>query len=333
MNIFEVPLEKISVDKSVDNRGSNDEIVRESSFGALLQSIKSIGLIHPIIINESSPPGKDEEFGKYVVVSGTRRFLAFRILFQDSKLVKFFKIPADIRKLTQQEANIIKSHENKIRANLSVMEDFEFKVSSIPFIFNIGVDGDKNHNFKKGMSILTVFTSLNSLYSKKSSDDKITLKIDELKEVTSFPNPVASLKEYFRQLGESPSYFWKKRHIFNYTKEVYDLYCNRRISFNAAKILNLCVSEKSKGSTALIREIKNNLNLTSHQISTKAQALLDESEHEILILDEEIIKKNKKTVRYINKMLKSTQGKMTMKNMNDIDSHFEQITKILKGIL
>lgn len=332
MNIFLVPLDRIQIDTSIDNRGTTDKIISDPSFGTLASSIKEIGLLHPITINEISPPSPGEEFGRYVVISGTRRFLVFKFLYQDSKLVKFKNISANIMSVSQSEANIIKSHENKNRENLTSIEDFEFKVSSVPFIFNIGINGDRSKNFEKGMKILSTYIGYSVLLSKKAGETRLKKKTEELKKITSSSNPVSTLKQYFNNIGESPRYFWRKKVIFEYPEKILSLYRNRRITFNAAELLNRCFIEDVGGLNELINEINSKSSLTSFQISTLAQTLLDKKDESLSTFTEKDLKQNQKTIRFINKMLKSKQYNISVKEKREISLHLTKLTNLLKGI-
>ncbi len=81
----------------------NEETLRE-----LADSIKEQGVIQPIIVEEKN--------GKYIIVAGERRFRAARIAGKE-------KIPAIVRKVTEEEKLEIALIENIQRENLSPIEE------------------------------------------------------------------------------------------------------------------------------------------------------------------------------------------------------------------
>ena len=332
LEIIYIPLDKIELDESVENRGNIKDLESEAGFLAIVRSIRSLkSVMQPITINEISAPDEGEEFGKYRIIAGTKRYLAYKSLFQDLMLSEYATIPCIIRKVSQAEANIMKRHENQFRSNPSSENIFEFHVGAIPFLFNMGTIGDKQLNFKKGMEILTVYISLEVIQSKKKSPEASLKKREELKEVTRTANPMSVLKSHFRNVGETPLYFWKKRKVFQYDEGVKELYIQKRISFNMAKVMNAAVEDKIPGIGKLISLITRDKNIKKSEMTSRLERILNESSNKPLPKNSKKVDETIKTFRKMNKMLKSGRETLTIKNMSEIDEHTEKILKILKG--
>ena len=85
-----------------------EEILDEESkkiIDELADSIKEIGLSHPIIVRPANISGE------YILVSGSKRFLAYKSLKMDS-------IAAETRNIDENTGKIIRVHENLKRKNL-----------------------------------------------------------------------------------------------------------------------------------------------------------------------------------------------------------------------
>lgn len=104
--VFEIELDKINVG-DYDIRSKVDAV----KLGELMESIKNHGLIHPIIVR----PKGDE----YEIVAGARRAIACLKLGHKT-------IRAEIRDLSDDEAEYVKLSENIHREDVSVLDEGRF---------------------------------------------------------------------------------------------------------------------------------------------------------------------------------------------------------------
>jgi ParB/RepB/Spo0J family partition protein len=102
INVTSVKLTDISPPTHVHRVSINPIAITE-----LAESIKEVGLIHPITLNNSSKP--------YEIVQGHRRYLACRQL-------KLTTIPAVLKTMTPQEIEEIRAVENIQREDLNPVE-------------------------------------------------------------------------------------------------------------------------------------------------------------------------------------------------------------------
>ena len=98
-----IPLDKLGP-CLLSQRGGFDE----SSLEDLVSSIRQVGVLEPIIVNDMN--------GIYKIISGTRRVMACDIL-------KKADIPAIIITASAEDVEIIKLHENLFREELNVIDE------------------------------------------------------------------------------------------------------------------------------------------------------------------------------------------------------------------
>jgi len=82
--------------------------IPERELFELSESMKEVGLIHPIVVAEQD--------GKYEVVVGQRRWLA-------AKKLGWSRIKAEVRKLNRTEIAVMRANENLQREGLSAIEE------------------------------------------------------------------------------------------------------------------------------------------------------------------------------------------------------------------
>lgn len=112
----EIPLDDLTIGKGQVRTGEPGKDIDE-----LVESIRVQGLLQPIVVCKS------DEQGKWEILTGQRRFLAFKLLKQKS-------IPAAIldEVVDERHAKAISITENLIRRNLSGTELIE----GITFLYN-----------------------------------------------------------------------------------------------------------------------------------------------------------------------------------------------------
>jgi len=101
--ILEVPVELIDVSDEVDRISIDVEKISE-----LAQSISEVGLLQPVLLRAVGE--------RYEMIAGHRRWLAF-------KRLKLSVIDAVVRKMSDEEAAIVRATENLSRENLSPLEE------------------------------------------------------------------------------------------------------------------------------------------------------------------------------------------------------------------
>lgn len=80
----------------------------EASVQELVLSIKQVGIIEPIVVKEAK--------GRYEVIAGHRRTFAAR-------LAKLVEVPCYVRKVNNEESEMLKIHENLYRADISPADE------------------------------------------------------------------------------------------------------------------------------------------------------------------------------------------------------------------
>lgn len=80
----------------------------EASVEDLVLSIKQVGLIEPLVVKESK--------GRYEVIAGHRRLYACRI-------AKVVLVPCNIRRVNDEETEMLKIHENLYRADIKPADE------------------------------------------------------------------------------------------------------------------------------------------------------------------------------------------------------------------
>ena len=104
-------VQDISVDLIDDPNSPVRSTIDESTFQDLVNSLKLVGLIQPIIVR---PEG-----GRYEVVAGHRRFMAARVADMPT-------IACIVRNLDDHSADVVKLHENFSREDVNVVDEARF---------------------------------------------------------------------------------------------------------------------------------------------------------------------------------------------------------------
>ena len=114
-------------DLSIDLIDDPDSPVRttidENTFQDLVNSIKLVGLIQPIVVRPKN--------GRYEVVAGHRRFMAARV-------ADFATIPCIVRDLSDTDSDIVKLHENFSREDVNPVDEARF-LASLTEKYNLSI--------------------------------------------------------------------------------------------------------------------------------------------------------------------------------------------------
>lgn len=102
----------VEIERLIPNPDQPRKIFNEEKLKELSESILVNGIIQPIVVNES------EEFGKYVIIAGERRYRA-------AKMAELKSVPVIIKRLDEKETLEVALIENIQRADLSVIEEAE----------------------------------------------------------------------------------------------------------------------------------------------------------------------------------------------------------------
>jgi ParB/RepB/Spo0J family partition protein len=164
---FDVDVSLIDPPNVADRIEIRPEKVRE-----LADSIREIGLLQPLVLNEC-PDGSGNGASRYEIVAGHRRFLAIRSLGWD-------KVPARIVKLDPQAVAVARASENLQREDLSPIEEARIYERMIN---DLGMSYDKVAK-KCGRSPGTVKRRMNALempvtFQEALHSRKITLTVAE----------------------------------------------------------------------------------------------------------------------------------------------------------
>lgn len=104
-------VEEIDVKRIIPNRFQPRQIFAQEKIAELAETIKEHGLLQPIVLREY-------EHEKYEIIAGERRFRAIQTL-------KWEKVPAIVRKMTDSEAASMAVIENLQREELTSIEEAE----------------------------------------------------------------------------------------------------------------------------------------------------------------------------------------------------------------
>ena len=104
-------VQEISIDLIDDPDSPVRTTIDEDTFQDLVNSIKLVGLIQPIIVRAKG--------GRYEVVAGHRRFMACRV-------ANLPTIPCIVRSLDDRSADVVKLHENFSREDINVVDEARF---------------------------------------------------------------------------------------------------------------------------------------------------------------------------------------------------------------
>lgn len=104
-------VEEIAVDTIVPNRFQPRQIFASEKIDELAETIKTHGLLQPIILREYEP-------GKYEIIAGERRFRAIQQL-------NWKTVPAIVRQMSDSESSSMAVIENLQREGLTAIEEAE----------------------------------------------------------------------------------------------------------------------------------------------------------------------------------------------------------------
>lgn len=174
-----LPINQISVQTGFNPRKFFDD----GEFRELVSSVQQKGVIQPIIVRPKS------EGDGYWVVAGERRFRA-------SQAASLPEIPAVVRELDDNEAKLLATLENTIRANMSAAEEAEAARDVL-----MGCDNDRQEAIRfLGWSQAKFDSRLLLLHADKSVLDALTerkIKIGHAELLSQLPNDfqVATLEK------------------------------------------------------------------------------------------------------------------------------------------
>jgi len=237
MTNMSIPINKIYISGSLKNRGSIDEITEDVSFVELRSSImETEGVIHPIVVIE------DTEHGKWRILSGQRRFLATKSIYDTEKDERFKNIRATVvqsESIGEIGEYMLSRHENSFRSDISKNENAEFVLGAIPFYFKIGKKDEEVYNIGLGMSIAKL---LKTATNKNSSSQAVFDTIKELEEVTKSSTPIEKLDAFFRKGSLNQAKFLRELKITEFTEEIRKLYQEGKVLYQAAARLEQTIN-------------------------------------------------------------------------------------------
>jgi len=215
-----IEIDKISMPEFNDRTGIDKEKIEE-----LAQSIKSNGLLQPILLAE-------DEKGGYVKIAGRRRILA-------TKLNGESKIRAIIKKerLSKREFNLLVLHENTQREDLSAYDRVRSLLNFIEQEFNLS----QNEAIK--------------LCNRVNNHNKGNISKDE--ELESISKTLQSILEETK-IFTSLSHLIKHLPVLNMPPTILKLLDNNQISFGLALVINQNFNAKFKagqGISSIIQHI------------------------------------------------------------------------------
>ena len=317
----EIPLSKVITSNTRLNRGGED-VTEDPSFFRLVKSIKTLKtLINPVTVIK-----KDAQ---YEIVAGERRFAAYKFLKEEDPTL-FSRIPAIVLDGTMDEVqlNAITHHENEFRKNLDSVQEFEFKVSIIPEMFGLSSKDDPKKNFEIGMEILKRYIAAVGAKQRYKKQETVNRIMNELVEVTGHEDPLSIMGTFFYHLGESPEYFWKKRKIFEYDQEIVDLYAAKKITYYKVKDFADALKIDEQNTREIIRSFISG-KVTKREAYRGIEKILQEKKKEEPVTEKEL-SKIIGALKKLNKMIKSTERHISMKNAKEIEKHIEKINTLIK---
>jgi len=317
VNIEYIPLEQITPQNTIHNRGGENAILMRTSFMELVSSIRTVGkLIQPIVVKKIG----DEEYELHV---GHRRFLAYKTLqFEDTK--KFSAIPAIVFSGNYSEVKkmVIAVHENKYRENPASIDALITNICVCPFYLDCGVFGDEKKNFELGMKILKRYLS----YIRSTSESRISDFLKDIAQISPHENPFQGLDDYFDQLGEKPSTLGSKVSIFSWENEVYELYAQEKIHFKDGRTLNKAFKLHPDDLRPTINELIIATEITKDEAGRIIFEALKEVEYKSTDNLEDDINTLSKLFRSAKK-----KKKITKKEERKVKEHITSALNILKG--
>ncbi len=185
-DISTLPLRKIRANPNQPRKSFDEEALRELS-----DSIRSQGLIQPIVVDD------DTEDGLYTIVAGERRFRAAR-------MAGFSEIPVIIRSFTREEQLEIALVENIQREDLNPLEEAQ-AYRQLMESFNLNQDGVAK---KVGKKRSTVANSLRLLKLPEEMQDSLVkgeLTAGHARAILSILNPADQRILYGRILKDGLS--------------------------------------------------------------------------------------------------------------------------------
>lgn len=243
MKNIEIPVKHIYISDSLRNRGSIDEIIETESFVTLRSSILSTGgVINPIVVK------KDEDGDKWRVLSGQRRFLATKSIYELEGDKRFETIRASVSKEESGELEeyILSRHENTFRSNISSSQNIEFVLGAIPFCFGLGKKGKERENIQLGLKISDLLRRATMI---GSSSKKVLEVMKELEEATNSKNPIERMDLFFESGAIRQTTFLRSIKVTSYREDIRALYEKDKIFLPTAtrleKLINnpFCKSE------------------------------------------------------------------------------------------
>lgn len=236
MEIKKIDISSIYLQQSIQNRNEN-EVAISSPFLELVDSIRKIGLIHPITVRKNKN-------GKYELHVGSRRLLAYRQLAIEYKGYDKCKEYQTILAIvlppqTKSEEMFLKNmHENQFRSDQDSVESIEARISAVPFFLECGVEGEIQKNKELGYKILKLYMSYHRSRFKKNEN------IDKIKKLTNCDDPLKGLDIFFQGIKEEPRTFFDKANvIINASKDIKSLMQTKIISLRTAKSLRAMKSD------------------------------------------------------------------------------------------
>ena len=111
--LVELPLDAIE-----PNPDQPRKMFTQRQLDELVSSIEAVGLIQPIVVRPTSGE-------RYQIVAGERRFRSFRILAERDGGARYARIPAVVRRYSDEDVQVAALVENVMRADLNPIERAE----------------------------------------------------------------------------------------------------------------------------------------------------------------------------------------------------------------
>lgn len=222
MNVQNIPIDKIIIGETERLTLNVNRAEEDKSLGQLANSIKTFGLLSPIVVQENSE-------GTYLKVVGTRRILAF-------KLNKATTIPAIVlpKNKTRKELYVFTYEENSKRQDLDSLSSVELLLQCIAYFCLESLEQDAQQFSKKELVLMGKNFFQKARYFKQQRDkgenDKLSIEQSAI---------YYSTFECLEQMGVSFHYFNKKIGVLGFDVFVKKLLLSDAINLATAKILHV----------------------------------------------------------------------------------------------
>lgn len=299
MKLVNIPLKDIIFKNKLNDRDI-DEIKESKTFIELISSIKQVGLLQPICVEL-----KD---GKYELLFGKRRYLAFETLIEiEGK--KFLDIPAIV---TDEEEDVPQAlkilHENRFREGISKNTYLESSLYLLPKFIN----KENEYSLKNGIEYIENYITV-----KKNKEDA---GIPPL-ELIEFTNSVEDFLEFTKcDISDLEKYskLNEKNIIFQ------ELYFNSKIYFSSISDLEYIEENNVEDFNKCVEELRE-LSFKKDSKDCISKYIKKEKKHK----KDEAISYIKNRLRSIDRNLQKYEN-FDESSLDEVQKLFNQIEKVFK---